>query len=64
MLIFASGNIIHNLRLVDWNNPTSGHPWAVQMNKKVHEFIKMHQYENLVKYKEQGEEFIKAINSA
>ena len=28
ILVLASGNVVHNLRLVDWNRPAEGADWA------------------------------------
>jgi 4,5-DOPA dioxygenase extradiol len=34
-LVLGSGNIVHNLRRVDWNNPHGSYDWAVEFDAKV-----------------------------
>jgi 4,5-DOPA dioxygenase extradiol len=39
VLILASGNIVHNLRLVQWNSPDSGFDWAQSFDEAAREVM-------------------------
>jgi 4,5-DOPA dioxygenase extradiol len=49
VLIIGSGNIVHNLRMVNWkdNKPFD---WAIEANDTVKKMIKEQDYKSLVKY--------------
>ena len=38
VLIFCSGNIVHNLRMVDWNIE-QGYDWAYEFDDYIHDNI-------------------------
>ena len=42
VLILGSGNIVHNLRRIDWNNPRGGYDWAVEFDAKVKNAVEGH----------------------
>ena len=64
VLIVGSGNIIHNLRLVDFQNMNKdnyGYDWAIEANSKIHEHLNKGDYAPLLNYQNQGKAFQLAI---
>ena len=57
VLIIGSGNIIHNLRLVDFRNMDKdnyGYDWAVEANHIVHNHLQSGHYKALIDYQNLG----------
>ncbi|MCZ2100422.1 MAG: 4,5-DOPA dioxygenase extradiol [Chitinophagales bacterium] len=57
VLIIGSGNIVHNLRLVDWNNLDKvdyGFDWAQESRQKINTWIMDHDVKPLLEYEKQG----------
>ena len=42
VLILGSGNIVHNLRRLDWNAPHGAYDWAVDFDAKVKQAVDSH----------------------
>ncbi len=64
VLIIGSGNLIHNLRLVDWQNfhtPDFAYDWAREAQHKLNRFILDGNYSSLINYKSLGTDIEKAI---
>lgn len=57
VLIIGSGNIVHNLRLIDWKNMNSvgtGWDWAIEAREKTNDWILDGNIRNLIDYQKQG----------
>ena len=50
VLILGSGNIVHNLNLIDWYKPEGGFDWADAFDLLVHEQILKKNFDQLVHY--------------
>lgn len=64
ILIIGSGNVIHNLRLIDWKNINTvgaGWDWAIEARAKTNEWILNGNYKNLINFEEQGTALQNAI---
>jgi len=66
ILIIGSGNIIHNLRLIDWRNINTvgaGWDWAVEAREKTNQWLSEGDFHNLINYQQQGTALQYAIPS-
>lgn len=61
VLIIGSGNIVHNLRTVDWNNMDSGFDWALEANEQMKSWIADGNHQELINFQKQGKAFDLAI---
>ena len=64
VLIIGSGNLVHNLRLVDWQNfdtPDFAYDWAREAQLKLNRFILDGNTSSLINFKTLGADFQKAI---
>lgn len=55
VLIIGSGNMVHNLRIMNWKLPESGYDWAVEMNEKFKSLIANGDHTPLLNYESLGE---------
>ena len=60
VLVIGSGNIVHNLGLIDFRN-RSGDDWAVAANNRLKELILSGDHESLIDYRRLGREVQLAI---
>jgi len=65
VLIIGSGNIVHNLGMVEWKrlNESFGYDWAVEANEKIKGFIDADNHRPLIDYSAQGRSFELSIPS-
>jgi len=57
VLIIGSGNMVHNLRMVDWkrlNEPNYGFEWAIEMNTIFKQKISDRNHADLINYEKLG----------
>ena len=64
MLIVGSGNMVHNLRMVDWrrlNDVSYSYDWASEASEKMKKYILSDDHKQLINYQSQGKEFNLAV---
>lgn len=64
ILIIGSGNMVHNLRMVDRNRfkgEPFGYDWALEANAKMKSLILKEDFQSLIDYEKQGKAFQLAI---
>lgn len=63
VLIVGSGNLVHNLRMVDWRrlNENFAFDWAQEVTSKMNQFILDGNHQELINYSKQGRAFEMAI---
>ncbi len=61
VLILGSGNIVHNLRMMNWHSPDNGFDWAEEANNKIKKFIINNDHQQLASYNSIGAEMKLAV---
>lgn len=62
ILILASGNVVHNLRILNWED--TAFDWAVEWDAKIKQWIVEHDHDSMIQYHKYGRVAALAINSA
>jgi len=62
VLIIGSGNIVHNLRMMVWED--AAFDWAVEFDAKVKQWILEGDHDAIIHYEKQGKAAILSVNSA
>ena len=59
VLIVGSGNLIHNLKMLDWNklNDTFAYDWAQEAGNRMKQYLLNGNHDKLINYSRQGQEF-------
>jgi len=55
VLVLGSGNIVHNLRRIDWDNPSGAYDWAVEFDARVKKAVEAHDANSLAQPQKWGE---------
>jgi 4,5-DOPA dioxygenase extradiol len=54
VLIIGSGNIVHNLPLIDWDPDAETFPWAVEFDERVKDNLLSGNHRELIEFREMG----------
>lgn len=55
LLIVGSGNIVHNLGMLNWNDPNpKPFDWSLEFDEKVKLYLNNHNHEGLISYEKMG----------
>lgn len=62
VLILGSGNMVHNLRIIDWQQTSDkGFDWAEEAREQMKKLISDNNYSDLINYKKLGREISLAV---
>jgi 4,5-DOPA dioxygenase extradiol len=61
VLVFASGNVVHNLMTIQWTAEAPAYDWAMRFNDNVRERLLAHDQERLVDYPSFGEDALRSV---
>ena len=57
ILIIGSGNMVHNLGMIDWQHQDTGYDWAIEANESFKAMIQKGDVKSLINYSGQGKAF-------
>lgn len=63
VMIIGSGNMVHNLGIMDWRNANGGYEWAVKANDMFKNLISNSDHKSLINYSKLGKEIQLSIPS-
>jgi len=55
VLLFGTGNVVHNLRLVDWNMAGEGFGWACEFDEHIYDCITKGKHDDVINYSRAGD---------
>lgn len=55
VLIFGSGNIVHNLRTINWKDPNGAYAWAADFDLQIKKALDSRDEKTLTNYESMGE---------
>lgn len=61
VLIIGSGNMVHNLRMLNWSNPQDTYDWAEEANTRFKALIREDDHQSLIRYSALGKSAALAI---
>lgn len=61
VLIIGSGNIVHNLRIIKWEQDAEPFGWAVEFDENVKELLLAGKHEKLVDYEKLGKSAVMSV---
>ncbi len=54
VLIVGSGNIVHNLGRLSWDDPKAKYDWSIEFDENVKKYLSGHQHDELINYEKMG----------
>lgn len=61
VLIVGSGNLVHNLQAIDWNNLESGYDWAIEAQENISKELKQKNFDFFKNIEQRGQAYKNAI---
>lgn len=61
VLIFGTGNIVHNLRLVNWHKANKGFDWAYEFDEYIYDNILNRNHEKILRFNDLGDIALLAV---